>query len=157
MISEEIIDAVLLHFDGAHDAYVREVATLVEHDPGLLAYLSQESNDILTEEEKDILWYIVLVIYRSINAAQMDLQMIDESQITVVEESNWETLSSSKAKHFTDKVTPFFVNYPQEDLLAFVEDAVEPDEDSPISAVGREVIFVTAKTLVDYHLIHPSK
>ena len=45
----------------------------------------------------------------------------------------------------------FFQDYPQEDLLAFVEDSLIDDEenDTPISNIGRNVIFVSMKSFID--------
>jgi len=43
----------------------------------------------------------------------------------------------------------FFKDYPQEDLLAFAEDALTEDDDSPVTAEGREPMMVFLKTAID--------
>ena len=39
--------------------------------------------------------------------------------------------------------------FSRQDLLAFVEDTLELDDSSPITPVGREVIFIAAKSVID--------
>jgi hypothetical protein len=43
----------------------------------------------------------------------------------------------------------FFDGYPQEDLLAFLEDSLQQDEENPVTGVGAELIAVTAKSIID--------
>ena len=64
-------------------------------------------------------------------------------------EKNWEILEANVVGSFRDRITPCFENTNQEDLLAFLEDSLESDEDVVISNSGRELIFVACKTLVD--------
>ncbi|MFT5382917.1 MAG: hypothetical protein ACI81W_000313, partial [Saprospiraceae bacterium] len=62
----------------------------------------------------------------------------------------WEKLSENQSKGFRDKLDVFFENTSQEDLLAFVEDAlVQDEEDDMISPEGREYVFITLKTIID--------
>ena len=76
--------------------------------------------------------------------------MVTEDQISQQEEKNWEVLHASKTKDFRDRVTPFFEDYFQEDLLAFVEDALVEDEDEDgeevVTTDGRPALFVSLKT-----------
>ncbi|MFK8104727.1 MAG: hypothetical protein AB8G15_19570, partial [Saprospiraceae bacterium] len=68
------------------------------------------------------------------------------------EEDNWEKLENVPAGSFRDRLDVFFKDYPQEDLLAFAEDAlVEEEEDSDINLTkeGKELMFVALKTIID--------
>ena len=59
-------------------------------------------------------------------------------------------LETVKSNNSRDRMTVFFDDSDQEDLLAFVEDAlVEDDEDSVVTKEGREPIFVALKTVID--------
>ena len=53
------------------------------------------------------------------------------------------------SRKFNEKIDPFFKDYPQEDLLAFVEDSLVQDEDSEITNEGRDYIFIALKTIID--------
>jgi hypothetical protein len=61
-------------------------------------------------------------------------------------------MENSTGKQFSDRLNPFFEGYPQEDLLAFAEEAVTEDEGEPDGIIGkeaREPIFVALKTMID--------
>jgi hypothetical protein len=65
------------------------------------------------------------------------------------EEANWETFNAQGNKQFTSILDVFFSAYPQEDLLALVEDSLQSDEESVVSQVGREIIFISCKSIID--------
>ena len=58
-------------------------------------------------------------------------------------------MEGAPGSNFHDRLNAFFNEYPQEDLLAFVEDSLESDEDITVSPAGRELIFVACCTLID--------
>jgi len=150
MIPESIIEQVIDHYENDEEAYVKALADIMETRPALLAFLGQESIDILLEDEKDILWYIVLIIYASIEQSKQEAAEISDIKLSENEEKNW-TLYQEQPRGgtFRDKITAFFERYNEEDLLAFVEDTLEADDASPITTVGREVIFISAKSIID--------
>ena len=75
---------------------------------------------------------------------------INEKTLGEAEERNWTLLQSSKSNNFQERLNPFFENYPQEDLLAFVEDALADEEDDGLlTREGREPIFITLKSILD--------
>ncbi len=152
-VSEQIIEQQLAQFqqeEVEYDAFIKE---LEERQPYLLAYLLSDSFTLLTQQEKDYLLYIVLVIWKSAVAKnEGTIAIVSEEQIGTCEENNWDKLDNAKAKRFRDKLDVFFQNTPQEDLLAFVEDSLADDDDSDedfLTKVGRELIFIGAKTTID--------
>ncbi|MDF1696848.1 MAG: hypothetical protein P1U56_13485 [Saprospiraceae bacterium] len=149
MINETVIEGVINHFQNDDDVYINALAEAMDAQPALLAFLKQESVDILLEEEKDILWYIVLVIIHSIHENGIDLIEINDDKLSENEEKNWTVFQEQPRGPFRDRVTVFFENYAEEDLLAFVEDTLELDEESPVTPVGREVIFIASKSIID--------
>lgn len=149
MVPEATIESVIAHYEKDRDAYVDALAEIMESQPALFAFLNQESVDILLEEEKDILWYITLIIYRSIEKTHSDMVEISDKILGENEEKNWTLFQEQPRGNFREKVTVFFQNYHEEDLLAFVEDSLEMDDSSPITTVGREVIFMASKSVID--------
>ncbi len=149
MIPESIIEEVIGHYNSDKESYESSMSEIMEQQPALIAFLSQESNDVLTEEEKDILWYLVLIIIMSTRRNGSSVSELSDVDLGNIEERNWETLQTQPKGTFRDKVTVFFEDYDQEDLLAFVEDSLELDDESPITSVGRDVIFISAKTVID--------
>ena len=149
MITEATIEQTIDYYENDQKAFIDALAKIMETQPALLAFLSQESIDILLEEEKDILWYIVLVVYTSINNSDEQIAEITDVNLSKNEENNWTLYQDQARGSFREKITAFFEGYHQEDLLAFVEDTLEIEDDSPITAVGREVIFITSKSIID--------
>ena len=47
------------------------------------------------------------------------------------------------------RLDAFFKNYSEEDLLAFVEDILVEDEDQELTTVGKEIILICSKSLID--------
>jgi len=149
MITETIIEEIIGTYEANTDLLVQHTSQFMEEHPTLLAYLEQESNTVLLDEEKDLQWYILVVCISAIERAGIELPTLEVEALEYAEEQNWEVLDGAGGGKWRERVTPFFEDYEQEDLLAFVEDMVELDEDSPITAVGREVIFITVKSALD--------
>lgn len=121
--------------------------------PVLVAYLFDDENfHLLTDDEKGFLQYLALIAWSAVVKTAGDVAAVSEEAIGEAEEKNYAVLEQSTAKKFRDRLDPFFDNYPQEDLLAFAEEAVLEDEDDPdtlVSKEGREPIFIAMKTIID--------
>ena len=152
-VSEKIIDAVIEELeDFSDEQYEQRMEAFAEAQPVLFAWLFSEQFDLLNEDEKGYLQYLSLIAWQSVVKVHGPVEAVSEEQIGEAEEKNYEVLEGSETKNFRDQLDPFFDNTPQEDLLAFAEEAVLEDEDDPESLVtkeGREPIFVALKTLVD--------
>ncbi|MBX2872160.1 MAG: hypothetical protein KTR30_08670 [Saprospiraceae bacterium] len=151
-VPEKIIDEVALSLEGSAGAYEEAVELLREEQPVILAYLFNEELKIFTQGEKEYMLYLILVIWKAIKASNPDeVPATSANSFTAKEEKNWEILQAQKKRTFRDKLDVFFDQYPQEDLLAFVEDALVEDEEdeSVVTKEGREAVFVILKTVVD--------
>ena len=147
-IPESAIDQTVekLSESASLDEAIKELA---EAQPFLVAYLSSETTSAFSNEEKDFLFFATSVIVSSIERIEPKLSLLGLEMLTEIEEQNFTTLTETKGKDFRDRITIFFENYPQEDLLAFAEDALEEDEENLITAEGREYLFVMLKTIID--------
>ena len=149
-ISEKDINQVIdqLQDQSSNQADFGEL--LDEQQPHLLAYLLQENFDLLTATEKEYLFYLIQVIYLSVQKHYPEIPVLPENRIGKMEEQIWETFKEVKTRKFNERIDVFFENYAQEDLLAFVEDALVYDhDDDVVSAEGREYLFVILKTAID--------
>lgn len=147
-ISEKIIEQVTTNLDVSSEQYEDLIHQFQEEQPIVLAYLFSENFDVLTTEEKPYLLYLSLVLWQSIKAVEK-LPLVEEKQLETTEEKNWELLQSTPARNFRERLDVFFKNYPQEDLLAFVEDSLTIDEDDFLTKEGREPMVVALKSLID--------
>lgn len=154
-VPEKIIDAVVEELDGlSDDQYEVRMESFADAQPVLFAWLfSDQFDELLNDDEKGYLQYLSLIAWNSIVKTNGGpVPPASEDEIGEAEEQNYEVLENSTGKTFRDRLNPFFDNTPQEDLLAFAEDAVTEDEDDPESLVtkdGREPIFVALKTMID--------
>lgn len=125
------------------------IEALKERQPHWLAYFTSETTDPLTAEEQEYLLFVSLNILTAIEMQVSNVPLIEEETIGRSEEKNWALLNQQQSKIFHERITPFFEEYPQEDLLAFVEDALIPDEESPVTKTGRELMFIMLKSGID--------
>ena len=147
MVSEQTIDKTVDALESAD--FEREVEYLSERQPELVGYLFSEDFDLLTEDERGYMLYLTLVLYQSVETQNGNVPPINASDLENAEENNWTLLENITEKRFRERITVFFEKTQQEDLLAFIEDALTDDEDNMITPEGREPIFVALKSIVD--------
>ncbi len=147
-IPESVIDQSIerLSVSDSLDAAIKELA---DAQPFLVAYLSSETTAAFSNEEKDFLFFATSVIVSAVEAVEPDPKVLGLEMLTEIEEQNFTIFTETKGKNFREKITVFFEDYPQEDLLAFAEDALEEDEDTLITSEGRAYLFVMLKTIID--------
>lgn len=153
-VSEKVIDGIIDQLDTlSDDQYEKKMDAFAQAQPMIVAYLFNEENfHLLTEDEKGFLQYLCLIAWLSFEKVNGKTEPVSEEMLGNAEERNYEILEASTAKKFRDRLNPFFEGYPQEDLLAFIEEAVLEDEDDPEAMVtkeGREMIFIAGKTMID--------
>jgi len=154
-VSEDVIDAVIDALEEMEDdQYEKQMEKFAEAQPVLVAYLFNEENfHLLTEDEKGYIQYLSLIAWMATTKVNGPSEPVSEEMIGTAEERNYELLEGSSAKNFRDRLDVFFENSPQEDLIAFAEEAVLDDEDSGpdalVSKEGREPIFIAVKTVID--------
>lgn len=153
-VSETVIDQVIDTLENySDDQYERAMSDFSEAQPVIFSWLFSDQFDLLSEDEKGYLQYLALICWLSIVEVNGDdLPEVSEEQLGTAEEVNYEIMENSTGKTMRDRLTVFFEGTPQEDLLAFAEDAVLEEEDDPESLVtrdGREPIFLALKTMVD--------
>lgn len=148
-ISEQIIDEITEALDNQENSYDLAIADMQAKQPILFSYLISESFKLLTKEESDYLLYLALVIWKAVNSTIGEQPILDSAKIEEIEEQNWTLFNETNARRFKEKLDAFFEQYPQEDLLAFVEDALVDDEDSFVTKEGRELLFIGLRTTID--------
>ncbi len=155
IINEAAIDAVLEKVDTIQEDFEQYFEDFAKKQPVIMSFLDKENTSILSDEERDYMEYLVLVVYQAIEKSYKDIPEISEEQLGVAEETNWEIMEAAKAPIFNDKLDAFFEDYPQEDLLAFIEDSLTEDTEDPdanmdfLTDDAREPMFVVLKSIID--------
>lgn len=152
LISESDIDLYLERYEDESN-YIHDLSQLTKEQADLTAFIGQENNSLLTRDELALLEYLTAVIYFSSKQLIKSIK-INGVDLEKAEEKNWEIFNEHPSKSFTKKLDIFFEGYPQEDLLALVEDSIQSDEEETVTTVGREIIFVACKSIID--VIHSS-
>lgn len=156
MIAEATIDKVLEKFESQAFDYEQAVQDFANQQPALFSYLIGDNEGVFSQDEEDFLLYLALTIYKSVEAeASEEMPTIGEDEITEAEEANWTLMESSKATDFSKRLDVFYEKSKEEDLMAFVEDAItgeaenEDGETFTLTPEGREPMFVALKTVID--------
>ena len=134
---------------GNLEDYETLLTDLSETQPALVSYLYSDSFQSFTLEEQRLFLFMALVIWKAIDENHDEIDELSEDDIAAAEEKNWEILQGAGKGDFRERLTPFFDDTPQEDLLAFVEDSVVPDEDNMVTEEGKEYLFISMKTIID--------
>ena len=148
-VSEAIIEKIAESLNQDDSSFQDIVERLQKEQAPLFGYIFSENLSVLTQAEREFLLYLLLVILLSIEENSGTLNAIPKKTLEDAEEFNWSIMDSAPAGKFRDKLTPFFEDYTQEDLLAFVEDALMDSEDDLVTKEGREVVFVFLKSVID--------
>ncbi len=150
-ITEAIIDEVAEQLNQSEEAYTSAMEAMQAAQPILFAYPFTENFDAFTEEERAYLLYLMVIVWKVVDT-QTQPAVINEQKLSGLEEANWSVIHGNKGGTFRARLDPFFEGYPQEDLLAFAEDALTQDEEEErpvVSREGQEALFVTLKTVID--------
>lgn len=152
IITEQQIEAAVDWLETNDGSFEKTISQLKERQPMVLAYLMSEHTHILTKPEREYLLFLAISIWKSLELAEgtQEMKEIDENIIGEIEEAQWGKWSESRGRDFSSKLDIFFENTPQEELLAFVEDALEEEGNEEwITSEGREAIFIFMVTLIE--------
>lgn len=149
-IDETTIDHIAVKLGTSESDREAAIVKLEAEQPVLLAYLFSENFGAFLEREREYILFLVLVIIESIKAKHPNQVLtIEEALLSETEEENWAKMQTVKAQRFRERLDVFFKDTNQEDLLAFIEDALIDEEDGLLSKEGREPIFIVLKSIVD--------
>jgi hypothetical protein len=150
MITETTIDAQVTDLEASD--FDADLAAFSRAQPFLMDYLSGEDTGAFTEAEQELLFFAALVLHHSVEEVHGKLDIIVGDKIAAAEEDIFEILGEQQSRVFRDRLTVFFDQTKEEDLLAFIEDLLISEEDTNVTKEGREPLFVILKTCMDVML-----
>ena len=148
MIREELIEHAIERLSSGHRPPEEVVNCLKEDFPYILSYVDEEWMSVLFPEERNLLIFGISVLIETGDVAEHGLIDSDPEEVSEQEEENWSRYDLS-TKDFHERLDTFFEDYPEEDLLAFVEDLLTETEEDELTDEGRDVVFIALKTLID--------
>lgn len=150
MIAQQIIEA---EFDRLEEADFEAVFTAFAlEQPYLAAYLDSDDIEAFTSGEQSLLYMSAMIIYRVIKDTYGTPKAITGEEIASAEEHILELLQAQDSSIFRHRIDMFFEKTQEEDLLAFLEDMLTPEEDEDdelVTKEGREPLFVILKSCMD--------
>ena len=147
-VPETVIDNAIERLE-MKNHFEKAIQTLESEQPNLMAYIHHENHSLLTNDEGLMLEFMATVIYESIRNTKGQVPTLQGSDIEEADEANWAVFNEHSSKKFNAILDVFFKEYPQEDLLAFVEDTLQADEEQIVTPVGREILFIACKSIID--------
>lgn len=149
LVDEKTIESIIESLDDNKKLVALE-ERWGEDFPAIADYLNQDSFSLLVEEEKAYLSFMIAVIFLSweekFGKFEKDFK---PKALEKIEEISWEKLNNAKGKSFREKLDVFFDGHTQEDLLAFIEDSVQEDDEQMVSGAARDIVFICATTILD--------
>ncbi|MFT5998095.1 MAG: hypothetical protein ACI81P_000542 [Neolewinella sp.] len=148
MIQEATIERVIERLELGEEDFALEIQDFAHAQPHLTAYLTNEENESFNDEERTLLLFGAIVIYQSVTDELTEPTLASEVMIGQAEEENYALMPAKGS--LRDRLTPFFEDSEEEELLAFIEDLLVAEEgDDAISKEAREPMFIALKTVVD--------
>ncbi len=148
-VSETVIDQVVEKLGNDEISRAEGLENLELNQPAITGYFFSEGFSVFSQQEREYTLYLLLVIWESFRTINPESIPVDEDQLMEAEDQNWSLIETNKAQRFRDRLDVFFKDYPQEDLLAFVEDALLDEEDEILAKESREPLFVALKSVID--------
>lgn len=146
LVAEKTIDEIVDRLEDHPEFFEELLEKYGSEQEDVFVFFASDNFKLLTDEENDLLIFFTLVILAS-TEEHTPLEEVKIETLEKTEEQAWDIFDKQKA-NFRDKLNPFFEQTQEEDLLAFVEDGLIIEEDNPVTAVGREIIFITLFALI---------
>lgn len=150
MIEAYIVDEVTEELSASEKAFEHTIELMNKQQPILLGYLFSENFEAFTQNEREYLLFLSAVIWKSVFRVWGQQDPITTEQLSAAEDHNWHVLQTTNSNLFRERINAFFDEQPvEEELLAFIEDALLDDDESPVTLEGREPLFITLKSIID--------
>ncbi|MFZ1704136.1 MAG: hypothetical protein WAT79_07305 [Saprospiraceae bacterium] len=147
-IPESAIEDELSRYENL-ELFQNDWEVFQELQPVLAYFISVERLELLKDEEISLLEFMTVVVCKACSSMINKEIKIDVKTLDHYEEVNWEIWNNHITQSPTKAFDAFFHEYEQEDLLAFVEDSVQNDEENMVTGAGMELISVTMKSIID--------
>jgi len=129
--------------------FEEEVDQWTQNQPALASYVLSDDFSLLTDLERETLLFGATVLFSMARKHQSTDQVVAEEEIGELDEANWTWLEESDGKGLSNKMDSWFENYPEPELLAFIEDLCIDEEEEDLSPAGSEMMVVALKTVAD--------
>ena len=137
------------------------IETLKQEQPVILGYLMSLENLPFNQHEREIIFYIGVVVWQIMRESNYSSEQITFEQFRMVEDANYnflEMLASDTEADFVSAVQSMLETYPEPEVLAYIIEAIMEDDnpdDPPIRDEYRGLAFIELKIVLDALLNKP--
>ena len=158
MISAETVTRV---WQDMARASVDEAPHLVNQmqaeQPVVLVYLLAVDDSIFNEHEREIIFYLGMVVWQMMRQSKRRLRKVTERKLEQAEEANFdflERLSASPEADFVSATQEMLATYPEPEVFRYIVEAIMEEEDydpddPPIRDEYRGLAVMYLKTVLD--------
>ncbi|MCB0290289.1 MAG: hypothetical protein KDH97_08530 [Calditrichaeota bacterium] len=156
-ISEHIVDSAWQEMAGLEIDEIRAmVDKMSEEQPYVLVYLMAAGEEGFSDEEREILLYIGMVVWRIMSQGNAPLPQVDEQMLDTAEAANFEMLEALDRESPGDfiAVAENMLNqYNQLEVLKYIVEAImeegDDEEAIDIEEDNKGWMLIVLKTIVD--------
>ena len=134
------------------------VGRMEKEQPVVMAYLMAVDHDLFSQEERELLLYLGMVVWQIMSQGSAPLSLVTEKALDKAEESNMkmiEYLMDESEPDFTETTRTMIENYGQPEVLRYVVEAlVEAAEDEEVSEDHIGIMMLDLKTVIDCFHAH---
>ncbi len=140
------------------DTPVGQVSKLIDRlgqqQPTILAYLLGVEEDSFTQDEREILLYMGVVIWKMFYSVNPDAPRVSHQKLLKQEESNFKVLEKLMGESEGDFIAileDMMNSYNQIEVLRYVLEGImdTEDDDAELSEDAKGLIFIYLKTIID--------
>ncbi|MCL0049070.1 hypothetical protein M1N13_02095 [Dehalococcoidia bacterium] len=154
-ISIDIVERTRKRMASLSERKAQKLAWQMQKEqPVVVAYLLAVDHDILTQDERELLFYIGTVVWQIMSRGSKPLPTITKEDIDDAEARNikmTEYLQGETETGFVEATRTILNNYGQPEVLRYVVEALmeEPEKDVVIRDDSIGALFLDLKTVVD--------
>ena len=156
IISEKIVEETWKEVGGIPLEDAPKLAQRFQKlQPFLAVYLLAEGGDELNRDERELLFYLGMAVWKMMAKGAKDLTQVSSDSIEKEEEKNWDMINylfgEKKNLDFLNTVESIVTGYNQKNVLKYVVEALEEHEpeEGNIRDDKKGEMFVYLKTVID--------
>jgi len=153
-ISSEIVEKTWKKLGKMSPLQIPKIAyRMRKEQPIILAYLLAAGHDTLNQDEREMLLYLGLVVWRIMSQGSRPLNEITENILNEMEISNVKMIEylEAESEAGADAMKKIIDNYPQPEVLKYVVEALleEQEEGCVIRDGNKGMMMLYLKTVID--------
>lgn len=149
MITEETIESCIEVLSQGNEDWLSHLA---EDQPMLSSYLIAEDHEAFSQGETQYLYYLAVMCWMCFDRTYPDLSEVDAEVLAFREETNWNRVDSFRPTHLKNIIDRILPDYKEAEMLYYIEDALQIDEEDPehpVTKSGQIPLFITILSIID--------